>query len=80
MSEAIRIYLTGACEGFEKLREALAQQPGIEIVGYAEQAGGASGRARRAAISTASCSRRARRRCRRTRSRRSASTRASRCC
>ena len=43
MSEATRIYLTGACEGFEKLREALAQQPGIEIVGYAEQAGGASG-------------------------------------
>ena len=42
MSEATRIYLTGSCEGFEKLREALAQQPGIEVVGYAEQAGGAS--------------------------------------
>jgi pilus assembly protein CpaE len=37
MSDAIRIYLTGSCEGFEKLRDALGQQPGIEIVGFAEQ-------------------------------------------
>jgi pilus assembly protein CpaE len=42
MSDGTRIYLTGSCEGFEKLREALAQHPGVEIVGYSEQAGGAS--------------------------------------
>jgi hypothetical protein len=27
MSDGTRIYLTGSCEGFEKLREALAQHP-----------------------------------------------------
>ena len=43
MSDAIRIYLTGSCEGFDKLRDALAQQPGLEVVGYSEQAGAASG-------------------------------------
>jgi pilus assembly protein CpaE len=43
MSDAIRIYLTGSCEGFDKLREALAQQPGIEVVGFAEQVAEASG-------------------------------------
>jgi pilus assembly protein CpaE len=43
MSDAIRIYLTGSCEGFEKLRDALAQQPGIEVVGSAEQVAEASG-------------------------------------
>src|SRR5919198_1972510 len=37
MSEGIRIYLTGTCEGFEKLRDALAQQPGIEVVGSSDQ-------------------------------------------
>ena len=37
MSDGIRIYLTGTCEGFEKLREALAQQPGIEVVGVSDQ-------------------------------------------
>ncbi len=42
MSDATRIYLTGSCEGFDKLREALAQQPGIEIVGSSEQAGAGS--------------------------------------
>jgi pilus assembly protein CpaE len=42
MSDGTRIYLTGSCEGFEKLREALTQHPGVEIVGYSEQAGGAS--------------------------------------
>ncbi|MDX6485974.1 MAG: pilus assembly protein CpaE, partial [Gaiellaceae bacterium] len=42
MSEATRIYLTGTCEGFEKLRDALAQQPGIEVVGHSEQPGAGS--------------------------------------
>ena len=42
MSDAIRIYLTGSCEGFDKLRDALTQQPGLEVVGYSEQAGAAA--------------------------------------
>jgi pilus assembly protein CpaE len=42
MSDAIRIYMTGTCEGFEKLHEALAQQPGIEVVGASEHPGAAS--------------------------------------
>jgi len=42
MSDTIRIFFTGACEGYDKLREALSQQPGIEVVGYAEQPGGAA--------------------------------------
>jgi pilus assembly protein CpaE len=42
MSDAIRIYLTGSCEGFDKLRDALAQQPEIELVGSSEQAGAAA--------------------------------------
>jgi len=42
VSDAIRIYLTGSCEGFDKLRDALAQQPGLEVVGYSEQAGAAA--------------------------------------
>ena len=43
MSEGIRIYLTGTCEGFEKLRDNLAQQPGIEVVGFSDHPGAASG-------------------------------------
>ncbi len=39
MSETTRIYLTGSCEGFDKLRDALAQTPGIEIVGSSEHPG-----------------------------------------
>jgi pilus assembly protein CpaE len=42
MSDAIRIYMTGTCEGFDKLREALAQQPGLEVVGTSEHPGAAS--------------------------------------
>jgi pilus assembly protein CpaE len=42
MSDATRIYLTGMCEGFEKLRDALAQQPGIEVVGFSDSAGAAT--------------------------------------
>jgi pilus assembly protein CpaE len=41
MSDSIRIYLTGMCEGFEKLRDTLAQQPGIEVVGFSDNAGAA---------------------------------------
>ena len=29
----VRIYATGACDGFEKLRDSLAQHPEIELVG-----------------------------------------------
>jgi Flp pilus assembly CpaE family ATPase len=43
MSESIRIYLTGTCEGFGKLRDTLAQQPGIEVVGSSDHPGAASG-------------------------------------
>jgi pilus assembly protein CpaE len=43
MSDAIRIYLTGACEGFEKLRDALSQQPGLELVGSNDQVAAAAG-------------------------------------
>ena len=42
MSDAIRIYMTGTCEGFDKLCEALAQQPGLEVVGTSEHPGAAS--------------------------------------
>jgi pilus assembly protein CpaE len=36
MSDALRIYLTGSCEGFDTLCNALADQPGIELVGASE--------------------------------------------
>jgi pilus assembly protein CpaE len=35
--------MTGTCEGFDKLCEALAQQPGLEVVGTSEHPGAASG-------------------------------------
>src|ERR671932_732457 len=31
--ERVRIYATGACEGFDKLRESLSGHPEIELVG-----------------------------------------------
>src|SRR6059058_4858843 len=31
--ERVRIYATGACDGFDKLRDSLAQHPEIELVG-----------------------------------------------
>ncbi len=34
--ERVRVYLLGACEGFDKLREALAAHPELELVGYSE--------------------------------------------
>jgi pilus assembly protein CpaE len=36
VSEPIRIYFTGNCEGFEALRTGVAEQPGIEVVGESE--------------------------------------------
>jgi pilus assembly protein CpaE len=42
MSDSIRIFLTGTCEGFDKLRAALTQQPGIEVVGASEHPAAAS--------------------------------------
>jgi pilus assembly protein CpaE len=32
-----RVYLTGSCDGFDTLREALAQQPDLQLVGASEQ-------------------------------------------
>src|SRR5881296_2495419 len=31
--ERVRVYATGSCEGFDKLRESLASHPEIELVG-----------------------------------------------
>ncbi len=42
MSDALRIYLTGTCEGFDKLGDALAQQPGLDVVGTSDNPGAAS--------------------------------------
>jgi pilus assembly protein CpaE len=42
MSDDIRIYLTGSCDGFDKIRDALAHQPGIEIVGSSDHVVAAS--------------------------------------
>src|SRR5262249_51126937 len=44
--ERVRLYATGSCEGFDKLRESLASHPEIELVG--SSAGGASGAGARA--------------------------------
>lgn len=35
--EGTRVYLTGTCDGFDTLREALAQQPDLEFIGASEQ-------------------------------------------
>src|ERR687888_1385498 len=40
--EPVRIYFTGACEGLEKLREALSNHPELEVVGASEQVSQAS--------------------------------------
>jgi pilus assembly protein CpaE len=42
MSDSIRIFFSGSCEGFDKVRDAVAQQPGVEIVGHSEQPAAAS--------------------------------------
>jgi pilus assembly protein CpaE len=37
MSEAVRVYFTGECDGFDTLRTALAEHPEIDVVGEAVQ-------------------------------------------
>ena len=32
-TQRVRVYATGSCEGFDKLRESLASHPEIELVG-----------------------------------------------
>jgi pilus assembly protein CpaE len=41
--DTLRIYAAGTCEGFEKLRDSLAQQPGLELVGSSEHVVAATG-------------------------------------
>jgi pilus assembly protein CpaE len=36
MSESIRIYVTGSCDGLEQLREALSTHPEVDFVGWSE--------------------------------------------
>ncbi len=36
MSDKIRIYITGSCEGIERLREALSTHPDLDFVGWSE--------------------------------------------
>jgi len=43
MSDAIRIYLTGDCDGFDALRKALAEHAEIEVVGESAQVAQATG-------------------------------------
>ena len=43
MSDSIRTYFTGNCEGFEALRTAVAEQPEIEVVGESEHVAQAVG-------------------------------------
>ena len=33
-TQRVRVYATGSCEGFDKLRESLANHPEIELVGH----------------------------------------------
>jgi pilus assembly protein CpaE len=41
--QATRVYFTGDCEGFANLRESLSNRPDVEVVGWSEQVGQASG-------------------------------------
>jgi pilus assembly protein CpaE len=41
--EQVRVYLTGSCDGLDKLREALANHPELEVVGWSEHASQAAG-------------------------------------
>ncbi len=43
MSDAVRIYLTGDCDGFDVLRKALAEHAEIEVVGESEHVAQATG-------------------------------------
>jgi hypothetical protein len=41
--ERVRLYATGSCEGFDKLRDSLASHPEIELIGSStDVAGGAA--------------------------------------
>src|SRR3954465_979448 len=54
--ERVRIYATGSCEGFEKLRDSLTNHPEIEMVGASvgvADGAGALGGGPRAAVSQA---------------------------
>ena len=42
MNDKIRIYVTGSCEGIERLREALASHPDLDFVGWSEHVGEAT--------------------------------------
>src|SRR5690242_12375060 len=41
--ERVRLYATGSCEGFEKLRDSLASHPEIEMVGSSTDVDGGAG-------------------------------------
>lgn len=43
MSDAIRIYITGGCDGLDALRVALAEHPELELVGESEHVAAAAG-------------------------------------
>ena len=36
MSDSTRIYVTGSCDGLDRLREALATHPDLDFVGWSE--------------------------------------------
>ena len=37
--DRVRIYVTGTCDGLDRLREALAQHPELDFVGWSENGG-----------------------------------------
>jgi pilus assembly protein CpaE len=39
----VRVYLTGSCDGLDKLREALANHPELDVVGWSEEVSQAAG-------------------------------------
>jgi pilus assembly protein CpaE len=41
--DRVRLYATGSCEGFDKLRDSLASHPEIELVGASTDVGGGAG-------------------------------------
>ena len=42
MSDSIRIYVTGSCDGLEQLRDALSTHPELDFVGWSEHVGEAT--------------------------------------
>ena len=49
MSEITRIYVTGSCDGLDRLREGLAEHPELDFVGWSENVAEAISRSRRRA-------------------------------